>query len=47
VENRSGSYSFTNIRPRRVYTLKVQGCNSHTLARSTCSPWVEQSVTTR
>jgi len=47
VENRSGSYSFTNIRPRRVYTISVQGCNSHTFARSTCSPWVQQSITTR
>ena len=47
VENRSGSFTLNNVKPRRVYTLKVQGCNSHTLARSTCSPWVEQSVTTR
>ena len=47
VENRSGSFTLTNVSPRRVYTLKVQGCNSHTLARSTCSPWVQESVTTR
>jgi len=47
VENRSGSFTLNNTLPRRIYTLKVQGCNSHTLARSTCSPWVEQSVTTR
>jgi hypothetical protein len=47
VENRSGSFTFNNVRPNRVYTLKVQGCKSHTLARSTCSPWVEESVTTR
>ena len=47
VENRSGSYTFTNVQPRRIYTLKVQGCNSHFMARSTCSPWVEESVTTR
>lgn len=47
VENRSGSLTFNNVKPNRVYTLKVQGCNSHFLGRSTCSPWVEQSVTTR
>jgi hypothetical protein len=47
VENRSGSFTLNNVASRRVYTLKVQGCNSHTLARSTCSPWVQESVTTR
>jgi hypothetical protein len=47
VENRSGSFTLNNVKPNRVYTLKVQGCNSHTLARSTCSPWVAESVTTR
>jgi hypothetical protein len=47
VENRSGSYTFTNVSPRMIYTIKVQGCNSHTLAHSTCSPWSEQSVRTR
>ena len=46
VENRSGSFTFTNTQPNRVYRLSVQGCNSHTLARSTCSPWVEASFTT-
>lgn len=47
VENRSGSFTFNNVRPNRVYTLKVQGCSSHFLGRSTCSPWSEESVTTR
>jgi hypothetical protein len=47
VENRSGSFTFNNVASRRVYKLKVQGCKSHTLARSTCSPWVEESVTTK
>jgi Fibronectin type III domain len=47
VENRSGTFTFNNVRPNRVYTLKVQGCNSRTFGRSTCSPWVEESVTTR
>ena len=47
VENRSGSYTFNKVRPNRVYTIKVQGCNSHFLGRSTCSPWSEESVTTR
>lgn len=47
VENRSGRFTFTNVRPNRVYTLKVQGCNSNFLSRSTCSPWTEESVTTK
>ncbi len=47
VENRSGHFTFNNIKPNRVYKLSVQGCNSHTFSRSTCTPWVEQSVTTR
>ena len=46
IENRSGTFTITNAQPDRVYTLKVQGCNSHPLARSTCSPWSEESVTT-
>jgi hypothetical protein len=47
VENRSGHFTFNNIKPRRIYTLKVQGCRSRFLAPSVCSPWVSQSVTTR
>jgi hypothetical protein len=47
VENRSGSFTFNNIRPNRVYTLKVQGCTKHFLGRSDCTSWVEQSVTTK
>jgi hypothetical protein len=47
VENHSGAFTFTNVLPNRIYTLKVQGCHSHALARSTCSPWVEKSVTTK
>ncbi len=47
VENRSGTFTFNNVRPNRTYTLKVQGCNSRTFSRSTCSPWVEKSVTTQ
>jgi hypothetical protein len=47
VENRSGHFTLNNVKPGRVYTLKVQGCNSHFLGHSTCSPWNEQSVTTR
>lgn len=47
VENRSGSFAFNNVKANRVYHLSVQGCNSHTLRHSTCSPWVQESVTTR
>jgi hypothetical protein len=46
VENRSGHYHFNNVKPNRIYTISVQGCNSHTLGRSTCSPWEQASVTT-
>lgn len=46
-ENTSGHFAFDNIRPNRVYTLKVQGCHKHVLGRSDCSPWTEQQVTTR
>jgi hypothetical protein len=47
VENRSGAFTFNNTQPNRVYKIKVQGCKSHTFGRSTCSPWAEESVTTR
>lgn len=47
VENRSGAFTFNNVRPNRVYTLKVQGCKSRFIGRSACSPWVEQSIETR
>jgi hypothetical protein len=47
VENRSGSFTFRNVRPNRIYRISVQGCNSHFLGRSSCSPWSESSVTTR
>lgn len=46
VENRSGSFTFTNTQPDRIYKLSVQGCNAHAFARSTCSPWSEASFTT-
>ncbi len=29
VENRSGSFTFNNVKPRSVYKISVQGCNSH------------------
>ncbi len=47
VENRSGVFTFNNVKPNLVYMIKVQGCNSHTFGRSTCSPWVEETVTTQ
>lgn len=47
VENRSGRYVFKNVLPNRRYTINVQGCNSHFLSRSTCSPWSQESVVTR
>ena len=47
VENRSGRFTFRNVRPNSVYTLSVQGCNKSAFTRSSCSPWVSESVTTR
>jgi hypothetical protein len=47
VENHSGSFTFNNVKPRSVYKISVQGCNSHPLRRSTCSAWVQESVTTK
>jgi hypothetical protein len=47
VENRSGHFTFNNIKPNRVYRLSVQGCNTHFLGRSTCSDWVQESVSTK
>jgi hypothetical protein len=47
VENRSGHFTFNNVQPNRRYTISVQGCNSHFLGHSTCSPWSESSVDTR
>jgi hypothetical protein len=47
VENRSGSFTFKNVRPNSSYTIKVQGCNSRFLGRSTCSEWSEKSVDTQ
>ncbi len=47
VENRSGSFTLKNVRPNSRYTIKVQGCNSHFLRRSTCSEWSEKSVDTK
>jgi len=46
VENHSGSFTFNNVQPNRVYTISVQGCNSRFLRSSVCSPWAEENVTT-
>jgi hypothetical protein len=47
VENRSGRFTINNVLPNRRYTITVQGCRSRFLARSICSPWVQESVETR
>jgi hypothetical protein len=46
VENKSGIFTIENVKSNAVYTIKVQGCYSHFLAHSDCSPWVEQSFRT-
>lgn len=42
----SGEFRVNNVHSGTTYTFKVQGCNTHFLGRSTCSPWEEQSITT-
>ncbi len=46
VENRSGAWTISNVRPNRRYTIGVQGCVSHFASHSTCSNWSSSSVTT-
>jgi hypothetical protein len=46
VKNTSGSFTLTNIKSSKSYLLKVQGCNSHFLAPSTCTAWMEIPFTT-
>jgi hypothetical protein len=47
VKNRSGSFTFTNVQPDRIYRISVQACNSRFLRSSVCTPWEETSFTTR
>jgi len=47
VENRSGHFTFNNVRANRKYTLNVQGCRSRALRSSVCTDWVSASVVAR
>lgn len=47
VENKSGHFTFNNVLPNRHYVISVQGCNSHFLGHSSCSPWSESWVDTK
>lgn len=47
VENKSGHFTLHNVQPNKRYTISVQGCNSHLLGHSTCSPWSDSSVDTK
>jgi len=48
VKNRSGQFKFNNVLPNHRYTLSVQGCNTGFLGLpSSCSPWNQQTVTTK
>ena len=41
------SSSLTNAHPYTTYTFSVEGCNTHFLAPSTCSPWsFSEQITT-
>ncbi len=46
VRNTSRSFTLNNVKPNRIYRLKVQACTSRFLASSKCSPWQEISFTT-
>jgi len=35
----SGSYQINDVRPCARFIIKVQGCVTHVLGRSDCSPW--------
>ncbi len=43
----SGDFRVNNVYSGTTYTFKVQGCNTHFLGRSTCSPWEQQSITAK
>ncbi|MFD9828490.1 fibronectin type III domain-containing protein [Tsukamurella tyrosinosolvens] len=44
---RAGSFRINDVHPGVTYTVKVQGCETHVLSSSTCSPWEEASITVR
>lgn len=47
VGGSSTSSSLTNVYPYTTYTFSIQGCNTHFLAHSTCSPWsYSEQITT-
>lgn len=42
-----GHTQITNAHSHTTYTVKVQGCTTHFLASSTCTPWAEETITTK
>lgn len=44
---RSGSFRITNVHPGVTYSVTVQGCTTHFLSSSTCSPWEYASITAK
>jgi hypothetical protein len=46
VKTKSTSFTIKNTKPGGTYSIKVQACESHFLARSTCTQWQEKSFTT-
>jgi hypothetical protein len=51
TEQKSRIFTLKNTRPRHEYTVEVQGCWSSTawvvFKKESCSPWVQESFTTR
>jgi hypothetical protein len=46
VENRTGRFTFRNVKPNSVYRISIQACEKHFLSRSTCTNWKTTSFTT-
>jgi hypothetical protein len=48
VENRTGRYTFTRVKPHRVYRISVQACHKPSVfIRTSCTDWETTSFTTR
>jgi hypothetical protein len=44
---RSGQFRLGNVHAWTTYKFAVQGCNTHFLSSSTCSPWEPAEVSVR
>lgn len=42
-----GGFTINKVWSSTTYTVKVQGCNKPLFGSSTCTPWAEETITTR